>query len=780
MTTLIATAVITAVDRASAVFARVGAAANALGGRFTKGAAGMAALSRSTNGIGIGALGAVAGMGALVSRTQEFEKTLVGIQVARISDNLANGVINFEKLRSEAEATKKEALRLSEALKLNPVGFLQSGEAALKMGLASDKVSKLMEMSGSVHIQDREMSQSAATEFLGTMGTLFGADQEGKNYNAEITKIANQWLGVANMTRTTAGRLEEGLRQFAPLYASFGESFASTASLVGAMVQGGQLDTESGTALKSLGTRMLNPTADAREAMLLGGIDRAKYMDLSAVSASKAFNNLVKLSDVKLGKKQRDALKAKLVKAQKDGVLGDAGFMQEFTAFYNKITGARDQGSKDMNAERIAMAILTGGGTIKMYDLFVDLAEKLESGQLSEAQMAKIGEGKHLSRYKALFAMLPFLKKLRRELEGVTDEFTTGGNKLWTESGAANWEGAIAAFDRGLARLRESSGVAGTVQAFERFANAIATAPQGLVEFGGKAGAAATGLAVFGFLARGALRSVETLAGLLGGGVLGKVLLGGGLAAVLFGDQLFGGGRGEVAANGAILARQLSPVDVLAKSLGSLGGEIGGALGDIATAAEPAVRALNELLGINPNTAVLGTGLLMLAKTIEVAAENVRDLRNAIAGDAPVRDMARLISGREANGRQDWGLLDGPANWLKGQVYGPAFRDEFNYVPEGGPKPLSLLNATPVGAAGYKEGMRLIRDQWPNAGMQRVDVQGRAQVGVTGRVEGTMKLDATIHIDGNGRVVSQQTAGGAVAGDLNPGESSMDLEGAAR
>lgn len=71
----------------------------------------------------------------------------------------------------------------------------------------------------------------------------------------------------------------------------------------------------------------------------------------------------------------------------------------------------------------------------------------------------------------------------------------------------------------------------------------------------------------------------------------------------------------------------------------------------------------------------------------------------------------------------------------------------------------------------------LIRDQYPEAGMQRVDVKGEAKVGVTGNVTGTMTLDATIRVEGGGQVTQQKTGGGAVSGKLDPGESNMDLSG---
>lgn len=442
------------------------------------------------------------GMAALIQSTQEFEKALVGVQIAGIADNLKDGVVNFEKLRSEAEATKQEALALSEALRLNPDGLLKAAEAAAKMGLPMQNIGTLMKMAGSVNIQDHSLAPDQAAEFLGSMGINFKAGEKGfergtgsGDYNADITKLANQLLGVANMTRTSAGRLQEGLRQFAPLYAGFGVTFAEASSMIGAMVQAGQLDTESGTALRSLGVRMLAPTAPGREAMLKAGIDRSQFMDLSAVSGSKAFGDLMKLTDVRLKTKQRDALKAKLIEGEKGKKFLDEGWQQEFLRMYNDATGAETAEAREANMERVLMSLTTGGGKIDMFGFMRMLADKMEKGELTDAQMSKLGEGRHLSKYKALFALMPKMLELFEETKDLKSEYTDAGTKLWRESSAGRWQGALASMHRAFVRLRESAGITRLIDSLSRLGEAIAKAPPAVVEALGKA---LVGLAIIG------------------------------------------------------------------------------------------------------------------------------------------------------------------------------------------------------------------------------------------------------------------------------------------
>lgn len=442
------------------------------------------------------------GMAALIHSTQEFEKALVGVQIAGIADNLKDGVVNFGKLRSEAEATKQEALALSEALRLNPDGLLKAGEAAAKMGLPAKNLATLMKMAGSVNIQDHSLTPEQAAEFLGSMGINFKAGDKGfergtgsGDYNADITKLANQLLGVANMTRTSAGRLQEGLRQFAPLYAGFGVTFAEASSMVGAMVQAGQLDVESGTALKSLGVRLLAPTAQGREAMLKAGIDRSQFMDLSAVSAGKAFGDLMKLTDVRLKTKQRDALKAKLVEGEKGKKFLDEGWQQEFLRMYNAATGANTAEAREANMERVLMSLTTGGGKIDMFGFMKMLADKMEKGELTDAQMSKLGEGRHLSKYKALFALMPKMLELLDKTKDLKSEYTDSGTQLWRESSAGRWQGALASMQRAFVRLRESEGITRLIDSLSRLGEAIAKAPPAVVEALGKA---LVGLAIIG------------------------------------------------------------------------------------------------------------------------------------------------------------------------------------------------------------------------------------------------------------------------------------------
>lgn len=647
MSQMHATAVITAVDRASPVFARVAQQAHLAASKYEALAGRMDAITGSLKSAASAfALPAVAAMGALIHRTQEFEKALVGVQVANIADNLKDGVVNFEAIRDAAEQTKKHALVLSAAMSLGPTGFVKAAEAAQKMGLDETRSRKLMELSGAVHIQDRQISQEKATEFLGTVGLQFGAGKDGRNYNDEITRYANQWLAVANMTRTSASRLEEGLRQFAPLYASLGESFGDTASLVGAMTQAGLMDTESGTALKSMANRFLNMTHTGRDAMLVSGlwdrIQQEKLIDMSGTTARQGMLNLKQLFAGRIAKGDENPLRDLLEEGQKGGLYTDAAYQQRLFAHINKITGAKDAPTMESNQEKVLTALLTGGGRIQMARILELMAKMQEEGQLTDAQLGKIGEGRHIARYKALFRMMPEFKKLQGAIKGINSEFTDAGTKLWTESDAGKWEAAVASVDRALVRLRSSGGVRGLIQSLETFAAAIANAPQVLVEFGGKALAASIGIGALGVAMAGVARAAVVIAG----SPLLKALLVGGGAAALFASPLFMGADRLDARDLPIetLFGPGAPILQTVERLQTLGAELANTFGATATSVGGLVDAVKSLFGMDASNSLLLGSLQTLNAAIDGLTASVVYWRT-VAGAAATGQSLPSIRG---------------------------------------------------------------------------------------------------------------------------------------
>lgn len=724
MTVLTATAIVTAVDRASPVFAR-------LAGRAQQAARVYGGVAQTIQQVGTSAAvnfaaPAVLGLTALIHRTQEFEKALVGVQIAQITDNIgAGGAVNFTRIRADAERIRLEALRISEALNLPPAGILRAGEAAAKMGLTADSLSALMSMGGAVNIQDQSVTPAQAAEFLGSMGILFRAGQTGDDYNADyvgdITRIANQMLYVANATRTSAGRMQEGLRIFAPLYASFGEDFATTTALVGAAVQAGQADIEMGTAFRSAGARFLGLTRQGRESTLLSGFRREEFMNLEAVSASTALNRLKSLTTVPVRREQWRQMQSLLVEGQNGRLFLDPAFQQRLMTLYNSITGARTQDSQDANADRMLMSILTGGGRIRMGAILERLADMYASGQLTETQLSEILEKRHLSRYLALFREMATMRRLRAAQRGLGSEVTDAGTALWRDSSAGRWEGALASLDRSLVSLRESGAVSGAINFIERFASALGAIPPGVAETIGSIGVGLVAIGVAGAALAGVSAFFSTIAAAAGGisvaaaafvelGTATKWMLGVGGIALAFADwQAILKSITDVGPDG------LSALGAVSASFGEMAGQVKAALSDITTFA----GELTKLLGIEIDGSLFATGLRAIAGTIKAMAEGIKLIREdgaALLGGGSASDTR---TGRGASAFL--GVLDQQAGGFWSEFLGRVAE------PLTGPRPPAI----PDGGSptfGLGPGGTLI-------GGGQVQVQGEAQVDMQQQVE---------------------------------------------
>lgn len=766
MSVLTATAIITAVDRASPVFSRLAASAQNAA-RVYGGVAQQIQRVGQSAAVNF-AFPAAVGFAALIHRTQEFEKALVGVQIAQITDNIgAGGVINFTRIRSDAERIRQEALRISEALALPPAGILRAGEAAAKMGLTADSLSALMAMGGAVNIQDQSVTPSQAAEFLGSMGILFRAGQTGDDYNADytgdITRLANQMLYVANATRTSAGRMQEGLRIFAPLFASFGEDFPTTTALIGAAVQAGQLDIEMGTALRSLGTRMLNPTRQGREAMLLAGIDRSQFMDLQAVSAQQALTRLKGLTNVQVGRGAWTNIQAILSEGQTNRSFADPAYQQRLLQAYNQATGATTQDAQDANAERVMMSLLTGGGRIRMGQLIEHLADRLDSGQLTDAQMSQIGEARHLARYKALFQQIQTFRRLRAEQRRITSEVTDAGTQLWRESGAGRWEGAIASLDRALISLRSSGAVSGAVRVIESLAGALSSIPPGTAETIGQIGVGMVAIGAAGAVTAGVAALFRTIASSAAGigvaatafasmGASAKWLLGGAGIALALADW-----QGIWASVTAVGPDGQSALGAVGAAFGGLGTEIKSAVTEIGQL----TTEITKLIGLEVEGSVFVMGLRGIAGTIKAIADGIRVVREdarTLLGGGSVSDTTL---GQTASGLG--GALDDVSGNIWSQL-GRRMSDDFFGRPRS--------DAAPTGGDptfGLGPGGSLL-------GGGRVDVQGQANVDLNNHVTIDLTPAAQVLFQAAQAAVNQAR----VQVPLNTGQGMPDAGGGGR
>lgn len=507
-----ANAIITAVDRFSGPVGRMAGALNAL--TTVSNRAG--AIAQSARRVGQAMTGPMAiGLGAVIASTQEFEKKALGLRIATIADAMDRfGNIDHSRIARDAEALKQSSLATSEMLGVSPTGLIEAAEAAAKMGIALKQADAIMRTSAILNMIDPEVGYGTSSELLGTLGLQFRAPQGAEDYAKWITATGDKVAMTASATRTSVGRIQDGLRQFSGVFATFGASVDQTLAVLGGMVQGGLLDEESGTALKSAALRFIKPTFEGLSSMTAIGIDRRKYMDLTGADPYRATNQLMRMFTGYLGKDEKSYLLGELQKAQKEGKGADPEFIDRIAAYINKKTGSKE--TLEDTYLKVLNTITSSGGRVDIYKYLDDIAQKVKDGEISDSQLATIFEGRHIARMKTLFNMwdgqvVPLLDILIRTqgqgLDAALQEYQG--------SAFGRWEMALASLQRAAIRLRESEGITSLVNSLGSLANTIATMPKGAIEAIGYTAAALGGLAVGGLALSGISTAVAAIAGAL-------------------------------------------------------------------------------------------------------------------------------------------------------------------------------------------------------------------------------------------------------------------------
>lgn len=477
-----ANAIITAVDRFSGPMQRMAGAVNAFNARAASVAAGAKRAGSAM------AAPVALGLGAMIARTQEFEKKALGAKIASIADameRVGDGVVvNHAKIRQEGEAIKNSALAVSKELGMSPAGLMEAAEAAAKMGLELKKADAVMRTSAILKMADPEIGFGKAAEFLGTLGLQFKAPKEVDAYAEWIKATGDKIATVASATRTSVSRIEEGFRQFSGVFATFGATVDQSGALIGAMTQGGLLDAESGTALKSAALRFVRPTLEGLSAMNAAQIDRRNYMDLTGADPRRATNQLMQLFTGYLGKKDKMYLTEQLAAAQKAGRGADPAFIDRIAAYINKKTGGKE--TLDDTYGKVLNTITTAGGQVDIFKFLSDISKGVKEGRITDAQLATIFEGRHLARMKTLFNMWDEVERILKLSTPLKGEGLDATVREYQGSAFGRWEMALASFDRALIRLRESEGITNLISQFERLATAVASMDQGKVEMIGQ------------------------------------------------------------------------------------------------------------------------------------------------------------------------------------------------------------------------------------------------------------------------------------------------------
>lgn len=673
-------------------------------------------------------LQAAAGIGAIVYRTQEFEKKALGARIATIADAMqrVNGriVVDHARIAREGELIKQQALDISRAYGVQPTGLMEAAEAAAKMGISLEKAEAIMRTSAMLNMADPEQGFGQAAEFLGTLSKQFRAPEGSKEFGQWILSTGDKIATVASGTRTSISNIEEGFRQFSGVFATFGATVDQSAALVGAMSQGGLLDVESGTALKSFALRFIKPTLGGVAALSAAGFDRSKYMDLTGADPLKGTMQLMRQFGAYLGKQDKERILQMLSAAQKAGKGADPAHIDKVAGYIQKRTGGKE--AYEDTYLKVLNTITTAGGEVKLFEYIADIAKAFKENRLSPAQLAEIGEGRHISRMMTLFQQWGEVERLMGLINGLGGEGLDATRVEYLISSFGKWQSAMASLDRSLIRIRESDAFSSVIATFERFSGAIASMPDGQAE---KLTALAVGIAaIAGSPLAIAVAGVAALAKVMGG--IGEAKAAIADAKTMPDDQL-----NAIVEKMTPEQRRLTPEGQEWQKRRYARGADEWPL-------------LNRLLGIDPTG---GDKPLTTATSDTMLFRSAPGIKQMPPFHAVSRNPPNLGAG-------SWSP---PPGWIGEDAWSGA---------TGGKKraPWYTRSAVPYSDPGHS----MVRDIVPTAGPQTIDITGRVQADatVTGSADVTVNNEITVRVEGPGTVVNQTGRGGTANVPLNTGK----------
>ncbi|MDQ8700218.1 phage tail tape measure protein [Hyphomicrobium sp. LHD-15] len=481
------------------------------------------------------------GLGATIYATQEFERRLLGVQLAAMSamDDLGNlrQVNDVKLLQRDAEQLKRSVMSLSEQLGFSPTGLMQAAEAAAKLGVSLKQAESVARNAAIWNMAEQEYAPAEAAEFLGKLAAMFNAPEDPQAYNEWVKATADKIATVAAAAPTDISSFSEGLRQFAGAFALSGGTIDQANALLGTATKFGQDDIETGTALKMGLVRLISPTLPHSSALSAAGIDRSKYLDITAADPRRSVNQLVQLFPGYIDKALKQSLFQKLTEAFKSGRGADPGFIGEIAGILNKATGAKE--SIDDTHMKVLNAIVTSGGKVDYYGYLRDIAELQKEGKFSDAAFIEAFTKHHYSKMSALLGHSEWMDRYLGLSQSATGRGQDTRVQAYKESAAGRWEESVSSLSRALIKLRETDGVNNLISVFGRLADGIASLPPSVVEvLGGLAAGllalGAAGWAVGGIAAlAGVLPTLATGLTLLAGTPLGLAALGVGAAGYL-------------------------------------------------------------------------------------------------------------------------------------------------------------------------------------------------------------------------------------------------------
>ncbi len=750
MTQLHATAVISAVDRASGVFARVAANAHALGGRVRTAGAAIGAFGQTAT---LGLLGAGVGLGGFGFAAQyNVSKLRTAIRSA--------GELTADEMTEINKSVEAASLTYGHTL-----GQMLEGTKELVQGGLSAKIlaDGLDVLGKSARVNQIPVGQMA--ERLIQTSRALGYQMDTREQVQESLSKSSDLLAVApNISTDSTEGFFTFLKIYAPIAKAIGQTEAEIAAMGATLADLGFKSEEGGTAARTLMARMVTMSPKARAAFRAEGgtleglfeIDQSKLGDMSSlgqrlhglfgrgVSGLGQFADPSKFAELS---EWRDGLTKHIISSLGIGK-GQAQERKEITAAVEQhVSSAVSKMDPEKMFEHLG-ALNTSLAT----DSEIFGKQRLAQGVGLKNAMALYRQKRAEAEKKLAGATERRLKFTIGTLDTEMDRFAAAWSVLRDRMFAAGSESVLTQALGGL-----SSALKGLSQADTSVLNKIVMGVGALVAVPAGVWAITTMGAGFATLATGIGAAGAALAG---APMLAKLLAGGGLLALADLGSAFqlGSPVGEL---GPVI-----PTTPIGETLGALGGvfrELGGAVGDVTTAAGKVSGEVQKLFGLDGTDSVLVLSLRAVKVYLDAISSAIGMVRKGVP---------RVIGYAEDLAA---GTVDKPAT--DSTMFGFGVGDDSTIGPptsgaKVAPSPPSAVRPPVVGEPFEAPLMRDLDPGYgPGSTPGNLTVSGQTRV----EVQGFGRMEIDVKVDGGGTVTDKR--GGEFK--LERGTSTMDIEGGA-
>jgi TP901 family phage tail tape measure protein len=222
-------------------------------GTFAKGAGALGGVATAAfAGIGLAAIGLGAGLGSAVSTAADFEHQIAGV------GSLVNAT--SDQIRQLSDA----ALQLGQDTTLSGIGASDAAKAMAELAAAGFSVDDmtggvtrgvllLASATGTAVPQAAQIAGDAFNEFRKSMGLTA----------ADMPRIANLFVGAANVSSIGLGDIGESMKYIGPLAASMGISIDDVTAAIAELGNQGIKGSEAGTALRTMLVSVTSPSKEA-------------------------------------------------------------------------------------------------------------------------------------------------------------------------------------------------------------------------------------------------------------------------------------------------------------------------------------------------------------------------------------------------------------------------------------------------------------------------------------------------------------------------------------